>query len=264
MTTNPATLTDHTARDGTGGFQAGQLVRVRDDVRPPQYAGRTATVVEVRRTVPRAISDALHRDGKTTSNGDFEIGVDFSSPDAVGEHRTDSWFLPRELTPVDGAPGRSKAPRSHAKSRSAKQGPGGGRVSTTTEIATVGLVGKLASDVELRYSQAGKAYAKARIVVETPKVAGDWRGEKESTYYDVIAFGSLAENAAESLRKGDRVVVTGRAETEEWTARDGSHRTTNKLVATAVGADLRFVTASLARNPRSSAPSDVRTDDPPF
>lgn len=124
-------------------------------------------------------------------------------------------------------------------------------MSATTEIVTVGVVGKLACDPELRFSAAGKAYARARIVVETPKVANDWRGEKESTYYDVIAFGSLAEHAAEGLNKGDRVVVTGRHETETWIAKDGQERTTEKIIADGAGPDLRFVTASLTRTPRS-------------
>lgn len=99
---------DDAGRDGDGGFRVGGAVRT--------YSGRTGTVAEVRRVVPKAVSDALHAAGKFTNNGDHEIGVDFSSPDAVGEHRTDSWWLPRELA-MDGAPRPYKAPRSHAKAR---------------------------------------------------------------------------------------------------------------------------------------------------
>ena len=45
-----------------------------------------------------------------------------------------------------------------------------------------------------------------------PMVPGDWGGERETDFYDVTAFGSLAVNAAQCLAKGTRVVVTGREE----------------------------------------------------
>jgi len=120
-----------------------------------------------------------------------------------------------------------------------------------TETATVGLVGKLATDPELRFSQSGKAYARAKLTVEIPIVPGDWKGEKRTDWYDIICFGSLAEHLAESLRKGDRAVVVGRAEVEEWTGKDGAQHTTSKIIADGLGPDLRFVTATLARSPRS-------------
>jgi len=81
-------------RGGTGGF-----------CRPSLYAGRTGTVAEVRHVVPRAIAGTPTR----------EVGVDFSSLDAIGESKTDAWFLPGELAAVEGVPGRYTAPRSHAK-----------------------------------------------------------------------------------------------------------------------------------------------------
>jgi len=120
-----------------------------------------------------------------------------------------------------------------------------------TETATVGLVGKLATDPELRFSQNGKPYARTKLTVETPIVPGDWKGEKRSDWYDVIAFGSLAENLCESVKRGDRVVVTGRHETETWTGKDGTERATEKIICDGLGPDLRFVTTTLARSPRS-------------
>jgi len=128
---------------------------------------------------------------------------------------------------------------------------------TTQEIqtATVGLVGKLGSDPELRFSQNGKAYARAKLAVETPIVPGDWKGEKRSDWYDIVCFGATAEHLAESLRKGDRAVVVGRAEVEEWTGKDGAQHTTSKIIADGLGPDLRFVTATLARSPHAGSDS---------
>jgi len=128
---------------------------------------------------------------------------------------------------------------------------------TTQEIqtATVGLVGKLGSDPELRFSQNGKPYARTKLAVETPIVPGDWKGEKGSDWYDIVCFGSLAENLCESVKKGDRVVVTGRHETETWTGKDGTERATEKIIADGLGPDLRFVTATLARSPYAGSDS---------
>jgi len=124
-----------------------------------------------------------------------------------------------------------------------------------TETATIGLVGKLATDPELRFSQSGKPYARAKLTVEIPIVPGDWKGEKRTDWYDIVCFGSLAEHLAESLRKGDRVVVTGRHETETWTGKDGTERATEKIICDGLGPDLRFVTARPARSPRAGSDS---------
>ena len=101
--------------DGDGGFAVGQPVHVRDDVRPRQYAGRQGTVAEVRRVVPKSVVDALHRRGKTTNNGDFEIGVDFSSETVVDNLRPNAWFLPRELALRKAVHSRSGALSEHAR-----------------------------------------------------------------------------------------------------------------------------------------------------
>ena len=107
-------VVDYAARDGDGGFAVGQAVRVNDDVRPRQYAGRRGVVAEVRRVVPREIVDALHARGKCTSNGAFEIGIDFSKETVVANLRADAWFLPWELVPTKAIHRRSTAPSSPA------------------------------------------------------------------------------------------------------------------------------------------------------
>ena len=59
--------------------------------------------------------------------------------------------------------------------------------------------------------------------------------QPEAEFYDLVAFGSLAENVAETCGKGDRLVVTGKIEDETWVGRDGVERTTTKLVADGIG-----------------------------
>lgn len=95
-------------RDGTGGFRVGQRVRVNDDVH--SFGGRVGTVAAVSRVVPKAIADKLHREGKTTNNGDFEIGLDFTNETVIGNLRASASFLPRELAPEEAVERRHTAP----------------------------------------------------------------------------------------------------------------------------------------------------------
>ena len=104
--------------------------------------------------------------------------------------------------------------------------------------ATVNLV----ADPELRFGNSGKAYVRLRVA--------ESRGEnKESNFYDVTAFETLAENIADSLHKGDRVVVDGyfdSARTYETGA--GETRVALDVIANEVTPSLRFATVQVTRN----------------
>ena len=77
----------------------------------------------------------------------------------------------------------------------------------TTMTSKTAVVGNFTDDPELRFSNAGKPWLRGRIRVK-PYVPGAAE-QPEPVFYDVVAFGSLAENVAESCLKGSRVVVTG-------------------------------------------------------
>lgn len=93
---------------------------------------------------------------------------------------------------------------------------------TAVKGPIVTKVGNLVADPELRFSTAGKAYCRMRLAVSVPVTPGDWGGERQTSFYDVTAFGGLAEHAAESLTKGDRIMVTGAGEMRTWTGDDGT------------------------------------------
>jgi single-strand DNA-binding protein len=117
----------------------------------------------------------------------------------------------------------------------------------------VTLNGRLTKDPELRYSANGKPLARFSVVtsrrVKDPQ-SGEW-GEQDVTFWDVVAFGQLGENVAESLVKGSAVLVTGRAAQEEWTTKEGEKRRSMKVVADEVAPSLRFATCKVARSERS-------------
>lgn len=95
-----------------------------------------------------------------------------------------------------------------------------------------GTVGK---EPELRYSASQNA-------VLTFTVADNYGKDdkKKTTWWDIIVFGKLAENVANTINKGTSVLITGRLEQEEYTKKDGTKGTTRKLIADEVGASCRW------------------------
>jgi single-strand DNA-binding protein len=128
---------------------------------------------------------------------------------------------------------------------------------TTTTVETpvrrTSQVGNLTREPVLRYSASGTAWASSGLAVNrrTRKDDGTFE-DLLPEFYDLVCFGDLAEHVAESLTKGDRVVVAGRLEEDRYTARDGTERTTAKLVADDIGASLRFATLNVERVERTA------------
>ncbi len=114
--------------------------------------------------------------------------------------------------------------------------------------STITIVGNVTRDPELRFTGSGLATASFGVAVNRklpPRADG---GTAEAvTFFNVVAWQSLAENAAESLHKGNRVVVSGRLEQRSWENAEGERRTIFELVADEIGPSLRWVTAKLTR-----------------
>ena len=115
---------------------------------------------------------------------------------------------------------------------------------------SITLVGNLTRDPELRFTTGGRGVASFGIAVgRRYQVNGEW--QEQTSYFNIVAWGQLGENAASSLTKGMRVVVSGRLEQREYQNREGEKRTAIEINADELGPSLRWATASVERNPRN-------------
>jgi single-strand DNA-binding protein len=109
-------------------------------------------------------------------------------------------------------------------------------------VPRITVAGRLADDPSLKFAQSGKAVARLRLVASDRKKneqTGTWE-DADTLWISATCWDKLAENVAESTKKGDLVVVTGRLVTEEWTDREGNKRSAITLKVETVAADLQF------------------------
>lgn len=117
---------------------------------------------------------------------------------------------------------------------------------------TVTLVGNLTRDPELRYTPSGAAVAKFGLAVNRYYTNRQGERVENTDFFNVNAWRNLAENVAESLSTGVRVVVTGRIQSRSWETDEGQRRTVIEIEAEEVGPSLRWATAQMTKTTRSS------------
>lgn len=111
-------------------------------------------------------------------------------------------------------------------------------------LPQVSVEGTVVADPELRFSPSGVAVGRFRVAANSRKFdkeSNEWKDDK-SLFIQCTCFKQLAENVAESVVKGDLVVVTGRLQTDEWETNEGEKRSQIVLIADNVGASVRFRT----------------------
>jgi single-strand DNA-binding protein len=122
----------------------------------------------------------------------------------------------------------------------------------------VTIVGNLTDDPELRYTPAGAAVATFNVAVNrrTRDESGQWK-DGETSFFRCNVWRQQAENVAESLNKGTRVVVIGRLRQRSWETPEGQKRTVIEIEVESVGPSLEWAKASISKTPRdeSSAPA---------
>jgi single-strand DNA-binding protein len=116
---------------------------------------------------------------------------------------------------------------------------------------SVTIVGNLVDDPELRFTANGQAMAKFRVAVSRrwqDRSSGEWK--EESSFFGCTAWREQAENAAESLKRGTRVIISGSLQQRSWETQEGDKRSVVEIQVDEVGPSLRWATASIERNAR--------------
>lgn len=115
------------------------------------------------------------------------------------------------------------------------------------------VVGNITDDPELRFTPSGAAVANF-TVASTPrtlnKQTNEWE-DGEAMFLRCSIWRQAAENVAESLQKGTRVIVNGRMRARSWEDREGNKRTSFEIDVDEIGPSLRFATAKVVRAGRS-------------
>ena len=119
------------------------------------------------------------------------------------------------------------------------------------------VVGNLTDDPELRFTPSGAAVANFRVA-STPRTfdrqSGEWK-DGEALFLNCSVWRQAAENVAESLVKGSRVVVQGRLKQRSFETREGERRTVVELDVDEVGPSLRYATAKVTKGERGGGRS---------
>ncbi|MFR9774520.1 single-stranded DNA-binding protein [Micromonospora sp. MS34] len=118
---------------------------------------------------------------------------------------------------------------------------------------TITVIGNLTDDPELRFTPSGAAVAKFRVA-STPRfmdrASGEWK-DGEPLFLSCTVWRQAAENVAESLQRGARVIVSGRLRQRSYETREGEKRTVIELEVDEIGPSLRYATAKVQKMSRS-------------
>lgn len=123
---------------------------------------------------------------------------------------------------------------------------------TVANETVITIIGNMVDAPDLRFTQSGTAVADFTIA-STPRTydrqANEWR-DGETLFLRCTAWKQLADNAAQTLRKGMRVIAQGRLNQRSYETRDGERRTVVELQVDEIGPSLRNATAQVTRNPQ--------------
>jgi len=122
---------------------------------------------------------------------------------------------------------------------------------------TITVIGNLTDDPELRFTPSGAAVANFRVA-STPrfldKQTNEWK-DGDPLFLQCNIWRQAAENVAESLQRGARVIVSGRLRQRTYETREGEKRTVMELEVDEIGPSLRYATAKVQKMSRSSGSS---------
>lgn len=119
----------------------------------------------------------------------------------------------------------------------------------------VSIAGNLTRDPELRYTPTGQPVARFSVAVNRSYVDKAGKRVEATDFVNVNAWGKLGENTAESLHKGNHVVVSGRLQSRQYETEAGGKHTAVEIQAEEVAASMRFATLAITPSAREVAKS---------
>ncbi|MDT2982750.1 single-stranded DNA-binding protein [Enterococcus casseliflavus] len=120
-------------------------------------------------------------------------------------------------------------------------------------INNVTLQGKLGKDIDLKYTQSGKAVGTTSIAVD--RDFKNANGEKETDWVNIVFWGKTAETVANYFRKGDEILVVGRIQTRSYEDDSGSRKYVTEVVAD----KFSFTTGRKSQNTQDGGVSNSQT-----
>lgn len=120
-------------------------------------------------------------------------------------------------------------------------------------INNVTLQGKLGKDIDLKYTQSGKAVGTTSIAVD--RDFKNANGEKETDWVNIVFWGKTAETVANYFRKGDEILVVGRIQTRSYEDNSGGRKYVTEVVAD----KFSFTTGRKSQNTRDGGVSNSQT-----
>ncbi|MFC8523399.1 single-stranded DNA-binding protein [Pseudarthrobacter sp. NPDC057230] len=167
------------------------------------------------------------------------------------DEHTANQYQPNDLTDEEsGGTKPQNEPTTHTENITSTRGKGTIMAGETT----ITVIGNLTSDPELRFTPSGSAVANFTIA-STPRTfdrqSNEWK-DGETLFLRASVWREAAENVAESLTKGMRVIVTGRLKSRSYETKEGEKRTVIELEVDEIGPSLRYANAKVNRTQRSN------------
>ncbi len=118
---------------------------------------------------------------------------------------------------------------------------------------SVTLIGNLVDDPELRFTPSGVAMTKIRFAVNKRYQNRDGEWQEETSFFGGTCWRDMAENVAESLQKGLRVIVIGELQQRSWETQEGDKRSIIEVDIKEIGPSVRWATTTVTKTPKDGA-----------
>lgn len=123
---------------------------------------------------------------------------------------------------------------------------------------SVTIVGNVTEDPELRFTPSGVAVANFTVAVNSRVKKGDQWEDRNDGFFRCICWREMADNVAESVSKGTRVIVTGRLQEQKWEDNDGGKRSRIEIQVDEVGPSLKWATATVEKAVKKDVADSLR------